>query len=261
MRLPLTVALLLPLTGCATRPERDRAAEASPTTQTVTYRSAKERVQSVLYRPEGKGPFPAVVVVHGDFGLTDWVKDQARRLADRGYIALAVDLYRGAKPADLMDAHIMDRGLPEERMLADLKAAVDYLARRPDVRRGRLAIIGWDMGGGYALDAALDDRRLRAVVTCYGRLTTDPRLLAPMRASVLGIFGAEDEGITAETIGQFRTAMRKAGKRVSGLHVYRKCGHGFMTPEPSATRTPAVTRATADAWDKIEIFLRQELGQ
>src|SRR5262249_38088519 len=156
-----------------------------------------------------------------DFGLTGWIKDQARRLADRGYITLAVDLYRGEKPGNLMDAHIMDRGLPEERVIADLKGAVDYLARRPDVRQGRLGIIGWDMGGGYALDAALQDRRLRAVVTCYGRLITDSQLLVPLRASVLGIFGAEDEGITAKTIQQFRTAMRKAGKRVAGLHVYR----------------------------------------
>jgi carboxymethylenebutenolidase len=259
MRLPNLFVLLLLLVGCAAGPEPDRTSEGAPTAHTVTYSSGNDRIKGILYSPPGEGRFPAVVVVHGDFGLTGWVKDRARRLAERGYIALAVDLYRGERPGDLMDAHIMDRGLPEDRVLADLKAAVNYLARRADVRRGRLGIIGWDMGGGYALDAALHDRRLRAVVTCYGRLVTDARLLSPLRASVLGIFGSLDEGISADTIGQFRTAMRKAGKRVAGLHIYAKCGHDFMTPESSGAAKPAVARATADAWNKIEEFLAGEL--
>jgi carboxymethylenebutenolidase len=259
MRRVLAVALLLILTGCTARPEPIPAPDIGPTARTVSYPAGKDRVKGVLQLPAGKGPFPAVVVVHGDFGLTAWVKDQARRLADRGYAALAVDLYRGEMPADLMDAHIMDRGLPDEQVLADLKAALDYLAGRADVRRGGVGIIGWDMGGGYALDAALHDRRLRAVVTCYGRLTTDPQLLAPLRASVLGIFAAKDQGIPPETIRRFRTAMRQAGKRVAGLHVYPGCGHGFMTPKGRAAPDPAVARAAADAWDKVETYLAEEL--
>jgi carboxymethylenebutenolidase len=259
MRLLSAIALTLFLTGCKGQPAPDSSPDTGPTIRTVTYPSGKDRVKGVLYRPAGEGPFAAVVVVHGDFGLTPWVKDQGRRLAKWGYIALAVDLYRGEIPADLMEAHILDRGLPDERVLADLKGAVSYLAGRSDVRRGKLGIIGWDSGGGYALDVALKDRRLKAVVTCYGRLTTDPKLLAPLRASVLGIFAGDDEGITPETIAQFRAALRKADKRNAGLHVYRECGHGFMTPEGSARPAPPVTRATSDAWKKIEAFLGEEL--
>src|SRR5262249_52224013 len=123
------------------------------------------------------------------------------------------------------------------------------------VRPAAVGVLGWDSGGGYALDGALKDSRLRAVVTCYGRLATDPVLLAPLHASVLGIFAEKDEGISGQTIEQFRAAMRKAGKRVAGLHVYDGCEHGFLNPSDK----PQLTPAARDAWDKIEQFLAAEL--
>ena len=67
------------------------AAEGKP----VSYKSGDETVQGVLYTPTGKGPFPALVVVHEYWGLNDWVKEQAQKLADQGYVTLAIDLYRG----------------------------------------------------------------------------------------------------------------------------------------------------------------------
>ena len=63
--------------------------------KSVTYASGDETVQGVLYTPAGKGPFPALVVIHEYWGLNDWVKEQASKLADQGYVSLAVDLYRG----------------------------------------------------------------------------------------------------------------------------------------------------------------------
>jgi carboxymethylenebutenolidase len=218
-------------------------------------------VRGLLYRPAGQGPFPALVVIHEDHGLTDWVKEQAKRLCDKGYVVLAVDLYRGQVVTDVLDAHIMDRGLPEDRVLADLKAAVDYLAGRKDVRASALGVIGWGMGGGYALDAAVRDPRLRAAVVCYGRLTTDPALLASLRASVLGIFAGKDEGISPETIDQFRAAMQKAGKRVADTRIYPACGHGFMNPSSPYTSGAPPAEAIADAWNKLEAYLDAELNR
>jgi carboxymethylenebutenolidase len=224
--------------------------------EVVSYPSGADTVTALVHRPVGPGPFPALVLIHGDHGLTDWVKDEARRLAETGYVTLAVDLYRGEVVKDLLDAHIMDRGLPEEQALGDLKAAVNHLAARPDVRADALGVLGWDMGGGYALDLAVREPRVRAVVTCYGRLTTDPKVLAPLRASVLGVFAGKDEGITAQTRDRFEAAMKSAGKRVAGLHVYPDCGHGFLDP-----RSEAPAAARTDAWRKIEGYLRDELGK
>jgi carboxymethylenebutenolidase len=258
MRSWLALPSLLLLAGCAAKPV-GLAPPAEVTAEAVGYSSGGENLRAALYRPAGPGPFPALVVVHGDFGPTDWVKNQARRLAGRGYLTLAVDLYRGEAVADLMDAHIMDRGLAEDRVLADLKAAVDYLGGRADAG-GAVGILGWDSGGGYALDAACHDARLRAVVTCYGRLTTDPALLAPLNAAVLGIFAGKDEGISPETVARFRTAMTQAGKRLAGPHVYPDCGHNFLDPSSPHAAGAAPAADVADAWDRIDRFLDEELG-
>jgi dienelactone hydrolase len=63
--------------------------------KSVSYKSGEETVQAMLYTPAGKGPFPGIVVIHEWWGLNDWVKEQASKLADQGYAALAIDLYRG----------------------------------------------------------------------------------------------------------------------------------------------------------------------
>jgi carboxymethylenebutenolidase len=249
----LLLCLFLVLAGCG--PVGQRA----PAIETVTYRTGGETVCGFLCRPADKGPFPAVVVVHGDFGLTDGVKETARRLAMEGYVTLAVDLYRGQVVTDLLDAHIMDRGLSENRVQTDLQSAVDYLAERADVRNDALGIVGWETGGGYALDAAVGDPRLRAVVTCCGRLTTDPALLAPLNASVLGLFAGKDEGITPRTIAQFRAAMETAGKRSAGIHLYPACEHGFMDTSALQPTGAETDQAQADAWMKIRNYLADEL--
>src|SRR5215813_4402319 len=105
--------------------------------KTVSYPSGDETIQGVLYTPSGKGPFPAIIVIHEWWGLNDWVKEQASKLADQGYVALAVDLYRG-KVADNPDlAHELMRGVPEDRAGRDLHAAVEYLKSLSNVKKDR----------------------------------------------------------------------------------------------------------------------------
>lgn len=245
MRPLLLCALLLAPAGCS-RPAPDA----------VTFPTTEGSGRGLLFVPAAKGPRPAVVLLHDDFGLTDAVTGHARWLADRGYPVLAVDLYRGEKVDNQLDAHIMDRGLSEERVKADVGGALDFLDNRADVRKGALAVMGLGMGGGYALDAALADPRIKAVVTCYGRLTTDPDLLAPMKASVLGVYAGKDEGNSPETLEAFREAMRKAGKRLTGLRVIPEVDQGFLTPREGETDRAAV--GMARKW--IEEYLAAEIG-
>lgn len=96
--------------------------------KSVSYKSGDETVQGMLYIPEGKGPFPALVVIHEWWGLNDWVKEQASRLADEGYVALAVDLYRGKVATTPDEAHEIMRGVPPDRAARDLHAAVEFLS-------------------------------------------------------------------------------------------------------------------------------------
>src|SRR5438552_17970158 len=108
------------------------------TPKDVTYKSGDETVHGILYTPEGKGPFPGIIVIHEWWGLNDWVKEQASKLADQGYAALAVDLYRGkvAKTSD--EAHELVRGVPEDRANRDLEAAFQYLQAQPNAKKDRI---------------------------------------------------------------------------------------------------------------------------
>src|ERR1700680_5093205 len=156
------------------------SADAKP----VPYKSGDETVQGVLYTPAGKGPFPAIIVIHEWWGLNDWVKEQASKLADQGYVSLAVDLYRGKVATTPDMAHELMRGVPEDRAKRDLHAAVVFLKSQPNVKKDRTGAIGWCMGGGYALDVALQEPDLAAVVINYGHLATDPDPLKKINASI-----------------------------------------------------------------------------
>src|SRR5437588_12812217 len=138
--------------------------------KTVTYKSGDETVTAVLYTPAGKGPFPGLVVIHEWWGLNDWVKEQASKLADQGYAALAIDLYRGKVATTPEEAHELMRGVPEDRATRDLHAAVELPKSQKNVKKDRMGSIGWCMGGGYSLDVALQEPTLTAAVIHYGHL-------------------------------------------------------------------------------------------
>jgi len=217
---------------------------------TVTYLSGKDSVSAWLVVPEGKGPFPAVMVIHEWWGLTDWVKEGAEKLAKEGYVTLAIDLYRGKVAASSDVAHELSRGVPEDRAARDLKAAFAYLKARTDVVPGKIGSIGWCMGGGYSLEAAVTIPELHACVVCYGRLVTDSSAIAGINASVLGIFGGNDKGIPSESALDFESAAKGMKKNVS-VTVYPDAGHAFMNPGNAAGYREADAR---DAWKRILAF-------
>jgi carboxymethylenebutenolidase len=260
IRAGLSLLVCALLAGCSSRTEPARPDEREPVSlETVKFASGDGKATGALARAKPSAPCRALVLVHGDYGLTEPVRAQASRLARRGYVCLAVDLYRGQKVEKLIDAHIMDRGLPEGRALADIRGAVSYLQSHPEVKAEKVGIIGWDMGGGLALDAALADNRIAAVVTCYGRLPTEAETLKTLKASVLGIYAEKDEGNPPETLAAFRKAMAKAGKRLAGLHVLAGCDQGFMLPAADARPGPRDAEATAEAWRLIDAYLDAEV--
>jgi carboxymethylenebutenolidase len=224
------------------------------TSKTVSYKSGDETVQAILYTPEGKGPFPAIVVIHEWWGLNDWVKEQGSRLADQGYAALAIDLYRGKVATTSDMAHELSR-VPHDRVLRDLHAAFEFLHSQPNVIPDRIASIGWCMGGGYSLDMALNEPKLAATVINYGELETDPAALKKINAPILGLFGAQDHGITPDDVHKFAAALKQLGKPVD-ITIYPDAGHGFENPNNKTGYRPA---DTADAWKRTLNFLASTL--
>ncbi|MFZ1141364.1 MAG: dienelactone hydrolase family protein [Candidatus Sulfotelmatobacter sp.] len=223
------------------------AAEGKP----VSYKSGDETVQGLLYTPAGKGPFPALVVVHEWWGLNDWVKEQASKLADQGYVSLAVDLYRGKVATSPDMAHELMRGVPEDRAKRDLHAAVEFLKAQPNVKKDRIGSIGWCMGGGYALDVALQEPDLAATVINYGHLATDPEALKKINASILGLFGGQDRGITPDDVHKFEQQLKQLGKKVE-IKIYDDAGHAFENPNNQDGYRAA---DAADAWQRTVDFL------
>jgi carboxymethylenebutenolidase len=220
----------------------------------VSFPSGTDQVVAYLARPQGQGPFPALVVIHEWWGLNDQIRGMANQLARQGYLALAVDLYQGKKADTPEQAHELMRGLPEDRALRDLAAAVAYLKASPYVTPDRIGSIGWCMGGGYSLKLAMAEPTLAACAVYYGALPSEPETLASIQAPVIGFFGEKDEGIPEASVLDFETAMQKQGKAVQ-VHVYRNAGHAFANSEGTNYRR----EAAEDAWGKLMAFFGKHL--
>ena len=222
----------------------------------VSYKSGDETVEGILYTPaNASGKLPALVVIHEWWGLNDWVKEQASKLADQGYVTLAIDLYRGKVAKTPDEAHEIMRGVPDDRAARDLTAAADFLRSQPNVDPARVGDIGWCMGGGYALNLALADPKLKVAVINYGHLMVDPANLSKINAKVLGLFGGLDRGITPADVHSFEDAMKKAGKSIE-IKIYDDAGHAFENPNNKDGYKP---QDAADAWQRTTAFLDKNL--
>ena len=226
---------------------------ASPPAGVVKYGDASGYLALPAAAPDAKKP--ALIVIQEWWGVDDWVRSQADRFAGQGYVALAADLYRGRTAATPEEAHELSRGLPEDRAMADLKAAVDYLAARPDVDPNRIGVIGWCMGGGYALALATADPRMKATVINYGRLVTDSAAIARINGPVLGNFGGADRGIPAEDVREFGASLTKYGK-LGDIKIFDDAGHAFMNPNNTQGYNAA---AAQEAWSRIDRFFDRTL--
>ncbi len=221
----------------------------------VSYPSGSETVSGYLAVPGGAGKKPALVVIQEWWGVNDFIKRKADDFARKGYVALAPDLYRGKVTADPDVAHQLSRGLPEDRAMRDLQAAVAYLRTRPDVDGKRIGSIGWCFGGGYSLALALAEPTLAGAVVYYGRLVTDDAKIASLRMPLVGNFGGKDQGITPESVREFERKAKAAGKSVD-FKIYPEAGHAF-----ASSSDPKVFRA-ADAKDadaRTDAFLTKVL--
>jgi carboxymethylenebutenolidase len=226
-------------------------------TETVTYAEVEGRpVVGFLARPvrDADGA-PGIIVIHEWWGLNDNIRAMARRLAGLGYNALAVDLYRGEVAEDSDGARELMSGTMEREseLEANLHEAYRYLT--DELGAAAVGTIGWCFGGGWSLRTALllpDE--VDATVIYYGRLVTERDRLEPLQVPILGIFGADDQGIPVDTVREFESALQELGKSAS-VHVYEGAHHAFANP--SGTRYNA--EAAEDAWSKTEAFFEEHL--
>lgn len=235
----------------------------------VTFEREGDLLHGYAAWPTAGAPFPGLVLVPDVRGLSGHYRDVASRLAAEGFFTLAVDLYSREGTPELGDISAVFewmRRLPDRRVLADLAAAVAYIAARPEVRAGAVGITGFCMGGQYALMAACSVSGLAACASWYGMLryaeTSDlkpespldmaPRLACPY----LGLFGEEDPVISLADVEELRAILEREGKTFE-IKTYPGAGHAFFNDtRPDAYRP----EAAADAWSRCLTFLRRHLA-
>jgi carboxymethylenebutenolidase len=153
------------------------------------------------------------------------------------------------------EAHILMRGLPDDRGMRDMEAAFAYLSSRPDVNAAKIGSIGWCMGGSWSIKLAVDQPKLAACVVNYGWLPSEPALVAKIKAPVQGNFGADDQGIPAKDVKAFEAAMKSDGK-ITDIKIYDGAGHAFQNPNNKQGYRP---EAAADAGQRISGFFQKYL--
>lgn len=226
-------------------------------TESVAYATVDgETVTGYLARPEGvEAGLPGVLVIQEWWGLNANIEAMARRLAEQGYAALAVDLYRGqvATTPDSAMAYMRAAMGREDALVDNLRQAHAYLA--DDLGAPRVGSVGWCFGGMWSLRTALAlPDRLDAAVVYYGQPVTDPDRLAVLSMPVLALFGGADSSIPADTVAAFEAALQEAGVPHT-VRTYPGAQHAFANPSGRAYN-PA---AAEDAWAQTTDFLAQHL--
>lgn len=213
-------------------------------------------VKGHLTRPNGKGPWPAVIVIQEWWGLDAQTKSIADRFASIGYLAFAPDLYHG-ELAQLGDSDTAMKLVQKygATALTDLQSLYDALKKHPDCN-GRIGSVGFCFGGRMSLSLGIN-RSLNAICTFYGggmQQVFDQ--LSAIKAPVLGLFGDKDQSIPVGTVEEFDKLLDKIGVEHEVI-VYPNSGHAFFRDSDPGVYKP---EAAKDAWERVTKFFNKNLN-
>jgi carboxymethylenebutenolidase len=226
----------------------------------VTLEHDGREVKCFIGFPEVKSKATAIVLIHEIFGLTDWVRGMVDQFAEAGYIAIAPDFLSGAGPGgggtDSFGANDNVRGkiqgLPDSQVMADIKAAADYVAKLP-ANNGTVAVGGFCWGGGKTFNYAATGASFGAGLVFYGS-AVPPEKMSAIKAPIHGFYGGNDARITA-AVPDVTAQMKAAGKKFEPV-VYEGAGHGFMrAAEDPLNSNEANKKARDESWKRIKEIL------
>jgi carboxymethylenebutenolidase len=208
--------------------------------------------------PHGSGP--GVLVLHAWWGLTEPFQQVCDQLAQAGFVALAPDLYHGKTTASVEEAEALVEALnqDEERVRGDIAGSVQVLRQHEATHlsdgRGKLAIIGFSLGGAYALDTSVRmSEEIAAVVTFYASY---PGLdYSGTNAAYLCHFAEDDPFEPAESVAEMEQELQAAGRQVT-FYMYPGTKHWFF----EENRPEYDAEAARAAWERTIEFLHEQLG-
>ncbi|MGI9345276.1 MAG: dienelactone hydrolase family protein [Gammaproteobacteria bacterium] len=234
------------------------------TLERISYRAAEDSVELVgaVARPSGAGPHPVVLVAHTWAGCNDFVKLQARKLADMGYIGFAIDAYGGGEVssdiptnAQRMQALLDDRALLRRRLDAALQAARQLAGADTD----RVGVMGYCFGGLCALELVRSGAKFNGAVSFHGLLVGAEGLpTQPAQTPVLVLHGDLDGFVPDEQIASFRAEMDAAGADWQ-MHIYSGARHSFTDPDSDNPELGTGYDANADrrSWQAMNTFFAE----
>ncbi len=226
-------------------------------TSEVTYPSGEVKMTSYLAKPKSGGPWPGVIVIHENRGLTDHIKDVTRRIANLGYAALGVDLLsrlggtpKFAPPANPTQAI---NSLKPDEIIADLVASVAFLKTQSFVKP-KIGVVGFCFGGGYSLQTAINSKDIAAGIVFYGANPSNIDDVQKIVGAVQANYGERDTFINPG-IPALEAAMKKYNKSFE-YKTYPGAGHAFFNDTG-----PAFNEAAAkDAWVRLIEFYKKYLS-
>ncbi len=225
----------------------------------VTVKHDDRTVNAYIVYPMAKDKVTSVVVIHEIFGLSDWVRTVADKLAAAGYIAIAPDLLSGMGPhgggtsdyPDVDSVRAAFQKLNPDQVTADLNAVADYVKKLP-AANGKLAVTGFCWGGGQSFRFATNRPDLSMAFVFYG---TPPQDLSKINAPVYGFYAGTD-GRIVQTIPATTDAMKAAGKKYDPV-TYDGADHGFMRLGEDPANTNAANKTAHDqAWQRMLSLLK-----
>ncbi|MFZ6842839.1 dienelactone hydrolase family protein [Undibacterium sp. RuTC16W] len=224
-----------------------------------------QKVPVYRAQPEGKTNLPVVLVISEIFGVHEHIADVARRFAKLGYLALAPELFVRQGDASKypnigeLIKEVVSK-VPDAQVMSDLDAVVAW-AKTNGGNTSKLAITGFCWGGRITWMYAAHNPGVKAGVAWYGRLVGEPTPLAPsnpvdiaagLKVPVLGLYGAKDTGINAESIFKMEVELKK-GNSKSTFKVYENSGHAFH-----ADYRPSYVEADAkDGWTRCVAWFKE----
>ena len=226
---------------------------------TVQYPSGNVTMKAFVAAPQTKEKRPAVIVIQEWWGLTDHIKNIARRYAAEGYVAIAPDLYSRlghALTTDAGEAGKLMNTLKQEDGLTDLNATVAYLTSVPEVDGARIGVTGFCMGGSYALMLPCVNPAIKAAVPFYGQVPNPDAPLQKLSAPVLYLYGEDDGWITKADVQRLAAALKKYNKP-GEIKTYPGAPHAFFRDNDPSVYRP---EAAKDAWGRTKAFFKQHLG-
>jgi carboxymethylenebutenolidase len=228
-------------------------------THNVEYQGKAGPVHAYLARPVKAGKYPAIIVIHENAGLSDHIRDVARRLADQGYVALAPDYLSrlgGTMKANPKGGGISDirEKVPWQVVAEDTAAGFDYLKVLPDVRADRLGLVGFCWGGEMTFAAATQIPTLDAAVVYYGRSPNPLDNVKNIRAPVMAHYGEKDPNVN-KGIQDTEAAMKKYQKTYD-YKIYSGAQHAFNNDtNPGRYHS----QASQEAWARTIDFFKKNL--